>query len=208
MESWESFIPGKTVAVVGPAPSVGDQSAEVDSHDVVIHIGYRSDLQAPPQGYGNRLDAVFYNYLNSRKLGLGLYDEFIFDVPWVLVKKAYKKPEQIDNYVVIPPPFSSANQVPTVVNNLVKNGAKEISVFGTDLYLGGPEYTYAPGYNGWVAKRIWWEINLHKPQLQHAFLRGLWKKSGTIKGDDRFLEAMNLTTKEYLRLLSERWEGK
>jgi hypothetical protein len=208
MDAWGEYVRGRTIAVVGPAPAVGDQSEEVDSHDIVIRVGYRSDLQEPPQGYGSKLDAVFYNYLNSRKLGLGLYDEFIFDIPWVLVKKAYKPPENVQNYVVLRSPFSTANQVPILLNDLVKNGAKEIAVFGTDLYLGGPEFTYSPGYNGWVAQRIWWEIKLHKPNLQHAFLRSLYKKSGAIKGDDRFLTAMNMTTKSYMKLLTEKWEGK
>lgn len=207
-QTWLEFVEGKRVAVVGPAPSVGDQSVEVDSHDVVIRVGYRADLQSPTPGYGVKLDAVFYNYWNSRKLGLGLYDSFVFDIPWVLVKKAYQPPEGLRAFRVVPLPFKKANQIPIVVADLVAHNVGSVSVFGTDLYLGGPGFAYAPGYSGFIPERIWWEIKLHEPVRQHKFLRKLRRLSGKIEGDERFLRALRLTSDEYERQLWNQWEGK
>jgi len=204
---WGEFVKARRVAVVGPAPSVGDQSEAVDSHDIVIRIGYRCDLQPAPSGYGSKLDAVFYNYWNSRKLGLGLYDGFIFDIPWVLVKKAYRPPEGLKNFRVVPLPFSKANQVPIVVGDLLANNVESVTVFGTDLYLGGPSFAYEPGYSGYVPERIWWEIQLHRPGLQHRYLRGLWNSTGKIMGDERFTSAVSLPTKKYVQELKQKWEG-
>ena len=204
-QTWRDFVEGKRVAVVGPAPSVGDQSAEVDSHDVVIRVGYRCDLQPPSTGYGVKLDAVFYNYWNSRKLGLGLYESFIYDIPWVLVKKAYRPPEGLQNFRVVPLPFKKANQVPIVVADLLAHNVESVSVFGTDLYLGGPGFAYAPGYSGFIPERIWWEIQLHDPVAQHRFLRRQKRLSGKIRGDDRFLSALRLTSEQYREQLWKNW---
>jgi len=205
---WRDFVEGRRVAVVGPAPSLGDQSAEVDSHDVVIRVGYRCDLQPAQTGYGDKLDAVFYNYWNSRKLGLGLYDSFIFDVPWVLVKKAYQPPEGLRAFRVVPLPFKRANQIPIVVGDLIAHNVESVTVFGTDLYLGGPRFAYEPGYSGFVPERIWWEVKLHEPHLQHKYLRGLWKTSKKIHGDARFRRAMRLSTSNYMKQLTAEWENR
>lgn len=207
-QTWRDFVEGKRVAVVGPAPSVGDQSADVDAHDVVIRVGYRCDLQPPASGYGEKLDAVFWNYWNSRKLGLGLYDSFVYDIPWVLVKKEYRPPEGLQNFRVVPLPFKKANQIPIVVGDLLANNVRSVTVFGTDLYLGGPSFAYEPGYSGYIPERIWWEIKLHQPEQQHRFLRSAWERSGKIEGDERFLSAMRLSTREYIKQLTNKWEGK
>jgi hypothetical protein len=205
MSSWSQFVAGKRIAIVGPAPSVGDQSKEVDSHDVVIRVGYRSDLQKPPSGYGRKTDAVFYNYWNSRKLGLGLYDSFIYGIPWVVVKREYRRPAGLQNYHVASPPFRSANQVPILVHDLLINNCQSITIFGTDLYLGGPKRSYEKGYSGYIPERIWWEIQIHKPVLQHRFLRKAYLESGKIVGDERFLKAVNMSTKRYVRRLEKIW---
>ena len=207
MSSWRDFVKGKRVAVVGPAPSVGNQSKEVDSHDVVIRVGYRCDLQAPQSGYGEKLDAVFYNYWNSRKLGLGLYDSFIYEIPWVVVKKEYLRSKFSGNYHVASSPFPKANQVPIIVNDLLENDVHSCTIFGTDLYLGGPDFAYEPGYSGHIPERIWWEIQLHRPGLQHRFLRKMFLETGKIVGDERFVRAVSMSTKRYVRVLKKKWEG-
>jgi len=199
------YVRDKTVAVVGPAVAPYDQSAEVEAHDVVYRIGYRHDLGEPVPNYGVRTDAVFYNAENSRKLALGMYDPFIAAIPFVLTKKD-PKIGKVRRYEVLELPFAKANQLPIALHNLVKHNPKYISVFGADIYLGGPSTAYDKNYLDRTPERDWWGVKIHEPKIQHGFLRELYlKHSDIIRGDERFVAACKLPGREYLRRLKEVW---
>ena len=206
MSEFADYISGKSVALVGPAVAPYDQGDEVESHDVVYRIGYRWDLNKPVPNYGDRTDVVFYNAENSRKLALGLYDPFVKEIPWVMVKRDPKLGKVKHSYRVLELPFTKANQAPIALNDLVKLGASKITVFGVDLYLGGPSTAYDKNYLDRTAERDWWGVQIHTPQDNHKFIRNLVREhKQLIVGDERFIRAANLSTPEYLRNLKKAW---
>jgi hypothetical protein len=198
-------VRGKTVAIIGPAPALTDQAAEVDSHDLVYWVSYRNNLQPHPTGYGNRVDAVFYNTAHSRECELGKYDSFIHDVPYVFMKK-HKRASRNNNYPMLEKPFPSANQIQVVLHQLLALGPAKISVYGADLYMSGPGRSYQPNYDRRLPEAQWWGIQLHKPGAQHRWSRSVWRANKkVIVGDERFLRPLRMTTKEYLAELERVW---
>lgn len=205
VSSFEEYIAGKSVALVGPAVAPCDQSDEVEAHDVVYRIGFRHDLGKPVPNYGERTDVVFYNAENSRKLALGLYDGFIGHIPWVMIKR---DPKMIKGhpYRVLDLPFTKANQAPIALHDLVKLSPSKITVFGVDLYLGGPATAYDKNYLDRTPERDWWGVQIHSPQDNHKFVRQLVRNNRElIVGDDRFMAAAKMTTQQYLQTLREAW---
>jgi hypothetical protein len=199
------YIRGKSVALVGPAMAPYDQGDEVEAHDVVYRIGYRWDLNEPVPNYGERTDVVFYNAENSRKLALGLYDSFVKQIPWVMVKR---DPKMIKGHPfrVLELPFTKANQAPIALHDLVELGPSKITVFGVDLYLGGPSTAYHKNHLDRTPERNWWGVQIHTPQDNHKFIRNLVREhKQLIVGDERFIRAAKLSTPEYLRDLKKAW---
>lgn len=206
MDGFAEYISGKSVALVGPALAPYDQGDEVQAHDVVYRIGYRFDLGKPVPNYGDRTDVVFYNAENSRKLALGLYDTFVKEIPWVMVKRDPKLGKIKHPYRVLELPFGKANQAQIALNDLVKLGPSKISVFGIDLYLGGPSTAYDKNYLDRTPERDWWGVQMHSPQDNHRFIGNLVREhKGVIVGDERFIRAAKLSTPEYLRDLKKVW---
>jgi len=203
--SFAEAVTGKTVAVVGPGPSVGDQSAEVESHDLVYWVSYRNNLQPHPTGYGNRVDAVFYNVQHSRELELGKYDSFIGDIPYVFTKW-HKRVSDRNNYPMLPKPFAKSNQIQIVLQQLLELRPAAIRVYGADLYISGPGKAYTYEYDRRTPEAQFWGIQLHDPGEQHRFTRGLWvHNQEIIVGDDRFLHAVSMTNRQYLQELARVW---
>lgn len=209
--SFGEYVEGKTVAVVGPAVAVYDQAAEVEAHDLVYRLSYRHELDPPVPGYGERTDIVFYNGEATRKYMLGVYDSFIDNIDWVVLKHG-KRPKgpgrdiTRDNTVVANAPFTKANQLPIALDHLLKHNPASVSVFGADLYLGGPATAYDKKHLDRTPERDWWGISFHDPADQHAFMRELYRRNRErIVGDERFLAAMGMSTARYWRKLREVW---
>ncbi len=209
--SFAQYVNGKTIALVGPAVAPYDQSAEVEAHDLVYRISYRHDLNRPTPGYGERTNIVFYNVEAARKYQLGVYDSFIDDIDWILLKKHKllkigKRDMTKDNTLLLPVPFDKANQLPIALDHLVRFEPSKITVFGADLYLGGPPTAYDKAYLDRTPERDWWGVNFHEPTDQHQAMRMLYKKhSDLIVGDERFLAALDMSTPRYWRKLREAW---
>ena len=203
--SFADAVRGKTVAIVGPAPALTDQSAEVESHDLVYWVSYRNNLQPHPTGYGNRVDAVFYNVQHSRELEFGKYDSFIGDVPYVFTKK-HKRVTDRNNYPMLPKPFAESNQIQIVLHQLLELRPAAIRVYGADLYLGGRDNAYTAEYDRRTPEAQYWGIQLHKPGLQHRWSRKAWlENQDVILGDNRFLRAVRMGGKRYMKELERVW---
>jgi hypothetical protein len=203
--SFADAVRGKTVAIVGPAPALTDQSAEVESHDLVYWVSYRNNLQPHPTGYGNRVDAIYYNTAHARECELGKYDSFIGDVPYVFMKP-HKRVSDRHNYPIIDRPYKAANQIQIVLHQLLPLRPAAIRVYGADLYLGGRDNAYTVEYDRRPAEAQYWAIQLHKPGVQHRWSRKTWlENQGVILGDDRYLRAVKMRSKEYLRELERVW---
>jgi hypothetical protein len=203
--SFADAVRGKTVAIVGPAPALTDQSAEVEAHDLVYWVSYRKNLQPHPKGYGDRVDAVYYTTAHARECQLGKYDSFIHDVPYVFYKK-HKRISGHNAYPMIAKPFSNANQIQTVLHQLLKLKPAAIRVYGADLYLGGPDNSYGDGYDARPTAAQYWSIMLHDPGRQHRWSRATWRANQeTILGDERFLRPLRMSNRKYLETLGRAW---
>ena len=203
--SFADAVRGKTVAIVGPAPALTDQSVEVESHDLVYWVGYRNNLQPHPSGYGDRVDAIFYNSQHARELELGKYDSFIGTVPYFFTKK-HKRASENNNYPILQKPYPQSNQIQIVLHQLLPLGPAAIRVYGADLYLGGPDKAYTFEYDRRTAEAQYWAIRLHQPGLQHRWSRKTWlENENVILGDERFLRAVKMGNKRYLRELERVW---
>jgi hypothetical protein len=212
MDEFGQFVNNKTIAIVGPAVAPYDQSAEVEAHDIVCRISYRHDLNKPTPGYGERTDVVFYNAEAARKYMLGVYDSFIDNIHWILLKKhrPVKTPLRDmsrDKTITIRPPFAKANQLPIALNFFLRKcEPAKITVFGADLYIDGHATAYHNNYLDRTPERDWWGIDFHEPYLQHRFMKVLVNRNAhTVAGDTRFLNALNLNTDEYMEHLKRNW---
>ena len=205
MDNFENAVRGKSVAIVGPAPSLADQTADVEAHDLVYWVSYRNNLQPHPTGYGDRVDAILYNAGHSRECELGKYDSFIKNIPYVFMKQ-HKRAGPNNNYPMVARPFGKANQVQIVLHQLLPLKPAKISVFGSDLYLGGPGKAYAYSYDQRTPEAQFWGVKLHQPELQHRYSRKVWMENkNIIVGDDRFLAAVKMPTYVYMAELERVW---
>jgi hypothetical protein len=193
----------KSVAVVGPAVPLLDQSAEVEACDVIIRCNYRWNGHERLYGYGERTEGAFYNGLASKSVS---HDEAVLsELDFVLLK---------DNAVEVPHamtvrtarPFDLANQVPIILHWLESFEPAEIHVFGSDFYTSGYEgsthYEYLPDYD---PQQYWKDLQTHNQAAQHSWVKAFQERTGLIKGDSRMMELLSLTTEEVIARLNEAW---
>jgi hypothetical protein len=111
-----------------------------------------------------------------------------------------------DKALLVKVPFDKANQLPIALTHLVDFRPAKITVFGADLYLGGPTTAYDKNYLDRAPERDWWGVQFHEPVDQHVAMKNLYKKhSELIVGDDRFLAALGLSTQRYWTQLRKAW---
>lgn len=81
------FIKGKSIAIVGPAVTGENNGEEIDSHDVVVRLGYKGKkFIGELEKVGSRSDISYYSNGNA-----GLYisrkeSEFLRDLEWAVFK--------------------------------------------------------------------------------------------------------------------------
>lgn len=213
MMNFEQYVTEKTIAIVGPAPSVGDQSAEVDAHDLVYRCsyGYTYDLATGeerfesgrmPDGYGNRVDMTFYNAGSSRLAGTGRLDNVYMDVDWAIhkVDPGYHSPltrVRTANMPRLPGrPAFAPNQVTIMLYDLTFFPVKSVTVFGVDFYMGPTETWYDTKYMpaGWEAHSEnpceSLTPTFHDQEDQRVVTRHIREACGWPVGDRRFTKAL------------------
>jgi len=64
-----AFVKGKSIAIVGPAPSETYDKQEIDQFDLVMRLNYQGRENMPdPDIYGSRIDISYFNVNNARKM--------------------------------------------------------------------------------------------------------------------------------------------
>lgn len=202
--TFEDDIRGRTVAVVGPAPPVGDQSAEIEAHDLVARIAWFGDN--PPE-YGSRCDLVYYNGYWGREVQHG---RPVPDVTWLCFKSQVRLLRPNWRQAKAPGDLRRPNMVPLAVNDLLAAGAAQVAVYGANFYLGSDPY-YDAGYipekfrpAGTLDDVMRSTFRLHDQILQRSWLRRPLA-TGALTGDARFLDAINLDDGEYRRRVHSTW---
>ena len=211
--TFDEFVGGKSIAIVGPAPMPHDQSADIDGHDLV----YRP-AQAPPGGwYGDRTDIVFLN----GGLGRTILDDSrtelrqrIDPVPWWVYKSQRFQPRPDGHYKRAQGPKlkhtgMNPNAVTMMLWDLLQYATGPISVFGADLYAAGPDRSYREGYYDRLdvpdfetAAR---GFLMHEPMKQMRVHRRI-VATGRVVGDDRYLAAVSMTDDEYQAVIDD-WQA-
>ena len=210
------YVAEKTIALVGPAKPVGDQSAEIEAHDLVYRLGF---IDAIPAEYGTRTDIALLNSRATRTL----YDDewyehhrHYWNVPWLIMKTSQGMRRQ-GNYrkASKPPHVRNPNQATLALYDLLQHhpGPSHITVYGVDLYSSGPVGFYHDNYlnfahtisklgdlsvhaTAFLGHRPWEQMRLHR--AVHA--------TGRVVGDDRYLAAVTMTDDEYQAVI-DRWKA-
>jgi hypothetical protein len=200
--SFSGYVGGRSVALVGPAAPVGDQSAEVDGHDLVARVNFST---FKPAGYGDRCDIAYFN----GGLGRTVHDDgaawgaheatwWVFKLPrGHRVHGLYRR--------AVKCPIRNPNAITMALYDLLQMGAGSVTVYGADLYANPGEH-YHPDYpnarlNSTAA--LAQAIRLHRPEEQRRVHR--WAVgTGKVLGDARYLAAVRMTDAEYRQVLA-RW---
>ena len=220
-EDWKSFIRGKSVAVVGPSQVPYDQTAEVDTHDIVIRVGYS---HWPWLNTGERTDVWFLDGSYSKRFCEQNFRNFPDDTAWLLLAWPGKnrlrrraQPEKtgvrfaripLRNFKILLKARGKSNQVTQVLMELYLLQPQYVSVFGVDFYT-NPEGFYQKGSRDFnffedglheaKGKDFWRHHNqLHQKQVAQEIHR----KRGFLVGDERFRALVEMPDREFLARFS------
>jgi len=197
---FEDYVRGRSIAVVGPAPLPYDQSAEIDAHDLVYRAN--NHYEAGPW-YGQRVDIMYLNTQLGRKAHedrSGWWRVHADRASWWVFKKAGMY--RVDGLyrTAIKPPCRNPNAVTGILWDLTKFDTGPITVYGADLYAGGPEANYHPGYNRHHPIIQYRSMLDHRPMKQMRVHRRV-VETGKVVGDDRYLKAVSLTDEKYQAII-------
>jgi hypothetical protein len=192
------YVDGRTIAVVGPAPSVGDQSAQVDAYDLV----YRTSPQlGQASGYGDRCDLAYINSTGSGHARDGRWDDVFARYDWVVTKR-HTVLKTVRHRKALLPPHGNANQITGMLWDLAQYDPADVAVFGADFYT--TTRPYDPGYHGGQqsADQHAAGVRLHDQRLQRRNILNVLDRKGWPSGDLRFNLLLEASDEEFELLLA------
>lgn len=155
---FREYLKGKTVAVVGPAVSTEDHSADIKNYDVQVRINWRNRGRDMALNLEHaKVDVTLYNAHSARLLlTKSSSSDWLPGVEYCLVRRSRNELKFALNSQSVIRRISeypgsickSLNAIPAVVFDLLLNGATKVKVFGTDFYS-GKKYHHA-GYRNSV----------------------------------------------------------
>jgi hypothetical protein len=209
-QRFAAMVRGRRIAVVGPAPPVDDQSAAIDTHDVVIRTKFVAHELAP--GAGSRTDIAYYSDPTAR-LSQG-------DIVTLLdsgqLRQAVLRPTAFRSPPLAVADASSVRYSPSehgatfecthfaiqrIVHDLIRYQPAAVSVFNATLFVG--DVHYVSGYAD-DAQRHYLPNNLqpilstaaHDLRTDFVFLQRL-REAGFVHVDDRLGAVLDLTVEQY-----------
>ena len=216
VSDFADYLAGKSIAIVGPAPTEALDGEEIDSHDIVVRLNHIIEGKGTdPEHKGLRTDITCFsgvharNFMNERN---GILPREIF---WACfktrgmarhVKEANTDKQVRDHITFFQPKFHGLfNLMPTVALDLALFNAKSIKIYHTDLML-----TVAR-QKGYIQKSFNMPSEdiegmkkdfrsssiLHDPILQYRTFHKLWRTK-KITGDARFVEVMEMGLDAFL----------
>jgi hypothetical protein len=199
---YADYVSGRTIAIVGPAQPTHDQSAQIDSHDIVIRLSWVGQSFHP--WYGTKCDVSFFNLAASRYWsGSGRADSALATLDWVLTKADYGLTGVTRSRVVSLPEGINANQVPILLHDLSQFRPGPVSVFGADFYW-DKQTAYLASYRNVMVeakprskgKTVAEALSGHDWDRQRQVCRDAMGRLDVV-GDGRFLQVMALGDDEY-----------
>ncbi|WP_207161487.1 alpha-2,3-sialyltransferase [Rhabdochromatium marinum] len=154
-ERFRAYLRGKSVAVVGPAPTGSLDGAEIDGFDVVVRMNWRGPESLPEaEEFGRKTHVALYNAHTVRLLSaeqrLGLVKALDFCLirrPRYDADRLAWAADRVRMIAEYPGAFyKSLNAVPAVVFDLLLHGVEWVKLFKVNFYLG--ERQHAERYRG------------------------------------------------------------
>lgn len=193
------YLKGKTVAVVGPAPTGTLDGEEIDRHDVVVRMNWRGqDSMLDAREFGSKTNISLYNAHTVRLLTADKRLEQTKSLDFRLIRRARHDAHQLQMIAEYPGAFyKTLNAVPVVLFNIFLCEPKEVKLFKTTFYLG--EKLHAKNYRNHEdfdilsLKKIQIVIANHDLKHQVKFVYQLKKNN--------FIKIKNINFSKYLYIL-------
>ena len=210
------YLEGKSIAIIGPAPTEVFDGKEIDSHDIIVRLNYSFEGKGTDQEHkGLRTHISCFSGMHARNLmneGNGILPR---EISWACfktkgmarhVKEANTDKQVRDHITFFRPKFHGLfNLMPTVVLDLALFNAKSIKIYHTDLMLTihrqkgyNPESFNMPSKDIDGMKNNFRRSSIfHDPILQYRTFHQLWCNK-KITGDARFVEVMEMGLDAFL----------
>ena len=215
------YIAGKSVAIVGPAPSNYDVGAEIDSFDIVARFNYRGVLPESVS-FGRELDISYYNgetagmisetddhgFFGDLDFAMFKFLAHPFQIPLLKARRARLLRQ--NTFLFNGHPVA----VPNALFDILHFQPGRVKVFHANFWLAHGSY-YA-GYamskrkkemvGGSTDKFLGddWRVTFseHDFLSQVNFVRNLWR-AGLVEADDSCKEVLSLTSDGYLSAMED-----
>lgn len=203
------YLKGKTVAVVGPAPTGTLDGEEIDRHDVVVRMNWRGQDSMPDaREFGSKTNISLYNAHTVRLLTADKRLEQTKSLDFRLIRRARHDAHQLQMIAEYPGSFyKSLNAVPAILFNLLLHGAEQIKLFKVSFYLGKQHHAESyrgqvdDGFDGMPLRGLQPVMANHDLVLQKNIINGLHtKKFVKIDLINFFKESEKYYYKELLRV--------
>lgn len=143
-QRFREYLRGKSVAVVGPAPTESTDGAEIDSFDVVARINWRGiESLKELDEFGQHTNISLHNAHTARLFPIKKQLVIVKKLDYLLTRRpnlvhSLQSPQASKIRIISEYPasfYKSLNSVPAVVFDLLLHGADNIKVFKINFYL-------------------------------------------------------------------------
>lgn len=213
------MIRGRSVAIVGPAPSGEAAGSEIDGFDIVVRCNYRGAERLPDPGdFGSRTDVAYYNVSDSRSLAAADDRTFLDELRYAVVKSIgfeFQAALRDEGRLRIAPPnwaqvLGTPNSIPVALVDILPFCPARVRIFHANLFVSREKHfaQYRPETAQGAAQNLRRKLrfDLHDPFSQLALTRNLWR-SGMVEVDDRLAEVLELDDAAYARALEDSFLG-
>ncbi len=218
---FNNYINGKSVAVVGPAPTAENNGAEIDSFDVVVRLNYRGmTIIKDTQKFGSRVDVSYYGNVFSESINNIANQEFFDKLDFIVFKSAKhefqdKLIESSRGRFFYSPNYcffnGSAHLIQNVLFDILHFSPQRVKLFNSNFFLASK--THYSGYRDIPSsekdrekKDKDWKIYKrhahHKYLSSFNFTRNLWT-SGLIEVDTGCEKVISMSEEAYMSAMQE-----
>lgn len=222
-QAFFDFVYGKTIAVVGPAKTDVNSANEIDSHDVVLRMNYKTEgVGVDDKIKGRKCDISNFSVPQIKDLiDTGIWNKWPENIDWIstnskksselirsYLRKIISKPDEIPNIRERKEVFNELSshmnftQLPKIVLDLLLYKPSKVTIFHSDLMLTVDRSEgYVPKEWGWNNREhvtfLEFSSRVNDPLTQFYYLKNLVKRN-LITGDSRFVEVMSMSAKEFM----------
>lgn len=214
-----ALVRGRTVAVVGPAPSNARQGAEIDAHDVVVRFSYTGPTGVGPiESCGERTTIAYYRFprgIMRRALGVDSDNRLILpaDIECAVTEWSpndwTSRPVRLGFRPEAPGVFGlrpiKYQKVQYAVYDLLHFEPQRIKIFNSTFYLSSKLYQdgfVSPRVHDAGAIQLCGQFARHDAIGNRNFVQNVLLPGG-VDADDECVQILNLSDSEYVQGLDE-----